>query len=187
MHATCRLSELLTIRATESGKTCHERWQDPTVSSYRACITHFRIVLGQVSGRLRLGGLTRQLGSLPSARRFGQCYRGLKMTRSLYLPSSLCAALLIGLPQFGIAGEFGGLPPWGREKPTHFSGEVRRGETFDQPIGGGLTISLTGGWEIQVGRSGNDYSECATGPLHGPTPKEFMAWHFQVRYRALGE
>jgi hypothetical protein len=42
----CRLSELLTIRATESGKTCHERWQDPTVSSYCACITHFGSSLG---------------------------------------------------------------------------------------------------------------------------------------------
>src|SRR5579864_2616875 len=50
------------------GKACHERWQDPTVSSYRVCITNFRIVLGQLSGRFRLGGLTRQLGSLPSAR-----------------------------------------------------------------------------------------------------------------------
>jgi len=50
----CRLSELLTIRATESGKTCHERWQDPTVSSYRVCITHFRIVRGRLSGRFRL-------------------------------------------------------------------------------------------------------------------------------------
>src|SRR2546430_15230538 len=26
----CRLTEWLTIRATESDKTCHERWQDPT-------------------------------------------------------------------------------------------------------------------------------------------------------------
>jgi exodeoxyribonuclease III len=26
----CRVSELVTIRATESDKTCHEKWHDPT-------------------------------------------------------------------------------------------------------------------------------------------------------------
>ena len=45
--ALCRLSELLTIRATECGKMCHERWRDPTVSSYCACITHFGSSLGR--------------------------------------------------------------------------------------------------------------------------------------------
>src|SRR2546425_1010062 len=29
-HCGCRVSELLAIRATESDKTCHEKWQDPT-------------------------------------------------------------------------------------------------------------------------------------------------------------
>lgn len=108
------------------------------------------------------------------------------MTRSLHLPSWLCAALLPALSQFGIAQEFGGLPPWGREKPTHFSGDVRRGGTFEQPIGGGLTISLTGGWDIQVGTPGHDYSECATDPLHGPTPRQFMAWHFRGDIQSPG-
>src|ERR1019366_9348783 len=49
----CRLSELLTIRATECGKRCHERWRDPTVSSYCACITHFGSSLGRrADGRI---------------------------------------------------------------------------------------------------------------------------------------
>lgn len=43
---------------TESGKTCQERRQDPTISSFRASGS----LLGKLSGRFRLGGLTRQLG-----------------------------------------------------------------------------------------------------------------------------
>jgi hypothetical protein len=107
-----------------------------------------------------------------------QWYPGRQVTRPPYLFSSLCTLLLTGITQVGIAQEFGGVPPWGREKPTHFTGEIRRNETFEQQIGGGLTFTLTGD-EIHVGRSGDDYSSCATGPLHGPSPTDFMAWHFQ--------
>src|ERR1035441_7473330 len=51
-------------------------WQNvprKVARSYRLVVLRlyhpFRIVLGQKSGRCRLGGLTRQLGSLPSGRR----------------------------------------------------------------------------------------------------------------------
>jgi 5'-3' exonuclease len=30
LRTDCRVSELVTIRATESDKTCHEKWHDPT-------------------------------------------------------------------------------------------------------------------------------------------------------------
>jgi len=108
-----------------------------------------------------------------------QCYLGRQVIRPPYLFRFLCAVLLIGLPKMGTAQQFGGSPPWGREKPTHFSGEIRRGETFTQPIGDGLSFSVTEEWEIRVGRLGNDYSDCATEPFHGPNAKDLMAWHFQ--------
>ena len=38
----------------------HERLQDPTISLYRTRIWYFRIAVGQLSGRFRLGGSTRQ-------------------------------------------------------------------------------------------------------------------------------
>ena len=51
------------------------KWQNvprKVARSYRLVVLRlyhpFRIVLGQLSGRFRLGGLTRQLGSLPSGR-----------------------------------------------------------------------------------------------------------------------
>lgn len=47
--ALWRLTEQLTIRATESGKTRQERRQDPTVSSYRAWIARLQIVVGQLN------------------------------------------------------------------------------------------------------------------------------------------
>jgi hypothetical protein len=94
----------------------------------------------------------------------------------------LCALLLIYLPQIGIAQEFGGSPPWGTEKPTHFTGEIRRGQTFKKPIGGSLSFTLMprdGYWEAGVTGSGNDYSRCATPPFRGPNPKDVMPEHFQ--------
>src|SRR3954463_1994766 len=51
----CRLSEL-TICATESGKRCQERRQDPTVSSSARVGSPVSIVVEQLSGRAYLDG-----------------------------------------------------------------------------------------------------------------------------------
>ncbi len=103
--------------------------------------------------------------------------------RPLYPFAPLCAVLLIYLLPIGIAQEFGGSPPWGPEKATHFTGEIRRGEAFNQPIDGGLSFTLApldGYWEAGVGGAGNDYSRCATPPFHGPNARDVMAWHFRA-------
>jgi hypothetical protein len=79
--------------------------------------------------------------------------------------------------------EFGGSPPWGLEKPVHFAGEVQRGKTFSQEIGGELSFDVTPSgedWEIAVtGAGGADYSRCATPPYHGPNARDLLAWHFR--------
>jgi len=38
----CRVSELLTIRATESDKTCHQKWQHPLRKVRRAVLNETR-------------------------------------------------------------------------------------------------------------------------------------------------
>ena len=50
----CRLSGLLTICATERGKTCQDRWQAPTVRRTALVPPDFRFVVGWLSGRFRL-------------------------------------------------------------------------------------------------------------------------------------
>ncbi len=102
--------------------------------------------------------------------------------RPPYPFAPLCAVLLIYPPPRSIAQEFGGSPPWGPEKAAHFTGEIRRGEAFHQPIGDGLSFTLTpldGGWEAGVSGSGRDYSSCATPPFHGPNARDVKAWHFR--------
>ncbi len=95
------------------------------------------------------------------------------------------AVLVFGIASGAIASGqgFGGSPPWGPEKPTHFTGEVHQGEGFDYPIGNGLSFDLTlldGYWEAGVSSSsGGDYSICATPPFRGPNAREIMAWNFQ--------
>ena len=79
--------------------------------------------------------------------------------------------------------DFGGSPPWGRETPTHFTGEIHRGEQYSQPIGGRFYFDMTplnGGWVIGVsGSSDSDYSRCATPPFHGPNARYIDARDFR--------
>jgi len=80
--------------------------------------------------------------------------------------------------------EFGGSPPWGPETPTHFTGEIHQGESFEQAIGDGLYFFIEthdGYWSDGVSRSGggDDYSRCVTPPFRGPNARDIMAWHFQ--------
>src|SRR5580700_2935641 len=68
----CRLSELLTICATESGQNVPRK----AARSYRLVVPRlyhpFPDRRWQLSGRFSLGGLARQLGSLPSGRHSGR-------------------------------------------------------------------------------------------------------------------
>jgi hypothetical protein len=92
--------------------------------------------------------------------------------------------LLIAPCGVASAQRFGGSPPWGLEKPVKIKGELRRGETFAQPIGGGLSFTLKPSgedWEIAIGPSeGDDYSDCSTPPFHGPNAKQVYTWHFRT-------
>jgi hypothetical protein len=101
------------------------------------------------------------------------------------IASIMLSALPLAMPPYG------GEPPWGGEQPARIAGEVRRGETFQQPIGDGLYLRLAPeegiGWRIEIGpatRAGrsdrdNDFARCVTGPAHGPTAMDIEGWHFR--------
>jgi hypothetical protein len=107
------------------------------------------------------------------------------MSRYLQSLSIVAIALFANAPlNVASAQTFGGSPPWGTEEPIRLQGEVRQGQQFEQPIGGGLSLRLEpgdGDWDIEIGPLGSheDFSECPTSPLHGPTPRNILAWDFQ--------
>jgi hypothetical protein len=81
--------------------------------------------------------------------------------------------------------------PWGRERPTRITGEVRHGERFERPIGAGLYLRLEpypeGGWHIEVGparetdrsEDADDFAGCVNLPFHGTTDRDIEGWHFR--------
>jgi hypothetical protein len=81
------------------------------------------------------------------------------------------------------AQTFGGAPPWGPEKPVRFKGQLRRGETFERPIGNGLSFKVRPSgedWDVVVTptNTDDDLSSCVTPPFQGPHARHIMAWHF---------
>jgi hypothetical protein len=105
--------------------------------------------------------------------------------RASILSVAICAALAIPSGRVAFAQSFGGSPPWGPEKPILIRGELRQGQTFEYPIGNGLSLTLTPNdeWELGVAPSsgGDDYSGCVNEPVYGPKASEIMAWHFQPK------
>jgi hypothetical protein len=100
------------------------------------------------------------------------------------IASMILGALPLVMPPYG------GEPPWGLEPPARIKGEVRRGETFQQPIGGGLFLRLNAmgeGWHIEVGPEPtsdrpdviDDFARCLNGPFHGLTEMDIEGRHFR--------
>jgi hypothetical protein len=81
---------------------------------------------------------------------------------------------------------FGGSPPWGLEKPSHFHGKINAGGSFEHPIGAGLSLyvlSVGDMFAIHIDRSGTggaeNFAGCVTPPLHGINPSLYIeAWDF---------